>query len=242
MSRLSEALSGDRIGVKGGMSGPQLFWPQKDVDALFSAMRAGMRELNWSLGKGVKKAAWSISRTLGTSTRVSKKLRTFTPDIKDAHRRKLQKSRNAKLARRGMSDLKHTFDDPLFVTKTRKGKQVKFRAKNKNAAKKSKYIIIKNSGLAKASWGWGMKYLGSSAGAFTESTKSARYFGSKHIQVGSNLRGNDPHVKITNSVGYITRAMVGGEHRVDTAMERAGSSLMYQIENTLREKLGLARA
>jgi len=241
MSRFSEALSGARPGVKGSMSGPELFFPQSDIDSLFNAMTTGMRELSWSLGKGVKKAAWSIANTLGTSTRVSKKLRTFTPDIKDAHRRKLQKSRNAKLARRGMSDLKHTFDDPLFVTKTRKGKQVKFRAKNKNAAKKSKYIIIKNSGLAKASWKFGMKKLGS-GGSMSDITKSARYFGSKHIQVDSNLGGNDPHVKITNSVGYIRQAMKGGEHRVDTAMERAGSSLMHQIENTLREKLGLARA
>jgi len=242
MSRFSEALSGARPGVKGSMSGPELFWPQKDVDALFSAMRAGMRELNWSLGKGVKKAAWSIANTLGTSTRVSKKLRTFDFDVNDQHRRKLQKSRNAKLARRGMAEISHKFDDPLFVTKTRKGKQVKFRAKNKNAAKKSKYVVIKNSGLAKASWGFGMKYLGSSSGAFTDTTQSARYFGGKHVQVDSNLRGDNPHVKITNSVGYITRAMTGGQHRVDTAMERAGSSLMHQIENTLREKLGLARA
>lgn len=223
------------------VDGVDLVFPKDQVNDLFKAMETGVRELNWSMGKGIQKVAWSIARSLGTSTKIAPKKRDVKLDEQDAQKRKKAETSDRNLARRGMSDARSKSKEPLWITKSKKGNEIKFRAKNKREANRSPFVVIANRGLASASWMLGARKLGA-GGSTAGVSQSAKYYAMKHIDIRKNLRGGDPHVIINNRINYIRDALKGsGTHAVNSAMERAAGSLMHEIENTLRKKMGLGR-
>lgn len=229
MSRASSNVTG---------AGIEIEFPQSDIDSVFKAMAAGQRELGWTLAHGVKKVAWAISSSLGTSARIAPKYRKFYADLEDQRRIQEDKLHNKNMRSAGYLSVKGK--DQLFVAKGKTGKKLYFRARSEAQAKKHPFVIIKNRGMAKASFSWGMKWLGRQ-GSMAGVGKGGKFYGSKYIRVQSDLKGANPQVKITNRVSYILDALRGGPQAVDTAMERAASSLMHEIENTLRKKLGMGR-
>jgi len=184
---------------------------QGDIDRLMATMWKAERTLNKSVGESIRWTAWALAKTLGTSTKVSKKSRPVKRDATAKVRGKKQ----------------------AFSVKSYRGGTIKERriyAESLRAAKASRAATIGRRGQAKAAWSWGIRALGS-GGSMPSGMKSgtARIAGN-NMHVTKHLTGNDKHILIENKLRYAGAAFkTQGDQSVNTAAARAGRMMEKQI-------------
>jgi len=191
-------------------------FPHRDVAALRRQMSRAVRVLGKSQGQAVRFGAWSVAKSLGASTKVA------------APRRPV---REVSTSRRGIRK--------FAVTSYKQGSKREFElyAKGKREVNAAPQVKIGFRGLAKASWMWGIKALGSSRGETGNMTKAARKGGRQHIDVAKHLKGDNPSVRITNRLGYIMEALRGGPKDVGTAMARGARQMARIIDSKIPKGL-----
>ena len=191
-------------------------FPHRDVAALRHQMARAVRVLGKSQGQAVRFGAWAAASSLGASTKVSKPRRPI---------------REVSTTRRGVRKFQ--------VTSYKQGSKREFDlyARDKREANAAPQVKIGFRGLAKASWMWGIKALGSARGSNGGMTKAARSSGKQHINVAKHLKGDNPSVKITNKLGYIMDALRGGPKDVGTAMGRAARQMTAIIDSKIPKGL-----
>jgi len=187
-----------------------------DIRDLQRQMRRAESVLGKDTGQAVKFAAWAVARSLGASTKVSKKYRPYKAEA--TTRKQVKK---------------------FIITSHRRGGANTFPVYAPSVAelKRTPAVRIGNKGLAKGSWMWGIRALGSVAGSGAGVGKSAKRYAQRWIDVGKQLRGNNPTVTIRNRLGYILDALRGGPQDVTTAMAR-GARQMEKIIDAKAEKAG----
>lgn len=194
------------------MDGFTIDFPTRDLAALRSQMERAGKDLHKSGGQAVKFGAWAVASSLGASTKVSAKNR---PVAEIPTSRKKTKKFEITSFKAGS---KRVF--PFYAT-------------GKRELLKSGIVRIGKKGLAKASWMWGIKKLGSSRGAGSGSTASAKKTGRKVIDVTQALRGDNPSVTIRNKLDYVMEALRAGPQDVETAMGRAAR----QMEKIINDRI-----
>ena len=183
-----------------------------DIRDLQRQMRRAESVLGKDTGQAVKFAAWAVARSLGASTRVSKKYRQYKAE--STTRKRVKK---------------------FAVTSHRRGGANTFPVYAPSVAelKRTPYVRIGNKGLAKGSWMWGIGALGPIKGSGAGVGKSAKRYAQKWINVGKQLRGNNPTVTIHNRLGYILDALRGGPQDVSTAMARGARAMARIIDDKI---------
>jgi len=191
-----------------------------DMGRLYRLMEQAERDLRKTPGEAIRWAAWSLARTLGTSTKVAKKSRP------------LKKVPGKPLRALGESTPSQVFE----VTSWRSGQKKTFRIRSANVstAKKDRRVRIGNRGMAKAAWMWGIKALGSGGSGMGFATGPAQRRAGAEMHVTKRLTGNDPYVRIENRLRYAQDAFKSsGPQTVDTAVRRAAD----MMEKVIRAKL-----
>ena len=189
-------------------------FPHADVRALARQMARAEKELGKSTGQAVRFGAWAVASSMGASTKVSKQKR---PVREVSTTRKTQRK--------------------FEITSHKTGSAHKFTryAAGKREINRSRFVRVGKSGLAKASWFWGIKALGSSRGSGGKMTKSAKTSGKRFMQVYKNLKGSNPSVTIKNGLGYIMDALRGGPQDVSTAMARGAKQMAHIIDDKVKK-------
>ena len=180
-----------------------------DMAALQHQMRRAESLLGKSTPQAVKFAAWSVAKSLGASTRVSKPYRPYK--AVETSRKGTKKFSVTSYKRGG----KNTFD---------------VYAPSVAALKKMPQVRIGNKGLAKGSWMWGIRALGSVSGSEKGISKGAKRYAARWMDVAKQLRGSNPSVTITNKLGYVIDALRGGPQAVSTAMARGARQMAHIID------------
>jgi len=199
----------------------QIEFPRRDIEALRAQMDRAQKELGKSLGASVKLAAWSVSRTLGTSTRVAPKVRKVMP-----------------LRKTGFEKRERITGKKPFVIMADRGNRSWERViweQNISQARKSRFVKILNFGLAKAAWAWGAKRLGK-AGDTKGVSEHSKKKAPERFTVESQLRGDDPVVRLTNRVKYAAEALKGGARDVSTAIARAAKYMAAVIDGNIKKQ------
>jgi len=198
-------------------------FPRRDVRALFAQLDRAQKELGKNVGQALRFAAWSVARSLGAVTDVAPKYRHY------------------KVVAEGRGVAKRRGGKKYEVTSWKKGhaKTFNIRAASVAQLKRTPQVRIGNAGLAKSSWMWGIKKLGSGGGVSMKGvTPGARKRGSQNMDVTQRLRGDDPMVKIVNSLSYAGDALRGGMGDVNNAMGKAVRSMEKIIDANIAKKLG----
>ena len=187
--------------------------------------RAGS-EFGQSARQQVKLAAWSIGRTLGTSTRVAK------PHI-DLAKLNRTEARLLNIERR-------TGNQAFIGTKYFGGRprQVTIYAKGIAAARKDARARNYRFGLAKLSWRASIGGLGSQAGlnvgkADGKTIQKAAQYAAKERR----LTGDNPSITIGSFLDYATDALIGGQAAVGPAIDRAARKMMHIMDAKAEKEL-----
>jgi hypothetical protein len=202
-----------------------IHWPKRDVSALLAQIGRAQRELGKGLGQTIKFAAWSVAQSLGVLTKVAPKYREY------------------RVIKEGRGIAKGKGGKKYEITSLKKGHKHTFnvRAASISDLKKDGRLIIGNAGLAKSAWMWGIKRLGSGNGISMKGvTMGARKRGQQNMDVTQRLRGDDPFVRIVNSLPYASQAMRGGASAINGAMGKAASHMEKIISAQIAKKLGAA--
>lgn len=198
-------------------------FPRQDVRALWAQIDRAHKELGKGLGQAIRFAAWSVARSLGVVTKVAPKYRPY---------RVIAEGRGVAKGKGGKK---------YEVTSWKKGhaKTFNVRAASVSELKKMKQVKIGNAGLAKSAWMWGIKKLGSGGGVGMQGvTTAAKQRGQRNMDVTQRLRGDDPFVKMVNSLPYAVSALQGGMGVVNSAMGKAARSMEKIIDANIAKKLG----
>ena len=198
-------------------------FPKRDVRALFAQMVRAQKELGKNVGQALRFAAWSVARSLGVVTDVAPKYRQY------------------KVIQEGRGIAKRRGGKKYEVTSWKKGHKKTFyvRATSVSELKKKGQVRIGNAGLAKSSWMWGIKKLGSGGGVSMKGiAQKVKQRGGQNMDVTQRLRGDDPMVKIVNSLPYAGDALRGGMGAVNTAMNKAVRSMEKIIDANIAKKMG----
>jgi len=178
-------------------------FPRGDVAALQHQMRRAEKLLGKSSGQSVRFGAWAAAKSLGASTKVSDKYRPY--EEKETTRTGVKKFEVVSHA----TGKKSTFD---------------WYARGVQQLKRGPARIA-NRGLAKGSWMWSIRALGSAQGSTKDVSPMAKKRSRDKVSVYKDLSGSNPSVRITNRLGYITDALRGGPQDVSTAMGRAARQM-----------------
>jgi len=215
VGRLSEALgarAGGKANYKGGAGtgGISVQIDPGDLSGLFAQMWRAEKELGKSAGEALRWGGWSLARTLGTSTRVAPKLRRF------------KQVGSVIRSRNGMFEVvsyKDGYRWPFIVY-----------AKDVEAVKNLRSVRIGNRGLARASWMWGVRALGS-GGGFPSGMSGANVSrAGNNMEVQKRLTGSDMFISFENKLRYAALAFKSkGRQTVATAAERAGRMMWRTI-------------
>ena len=198
-------------------------WPKRDVRALWTQIDRAQKELGKNLGQAIRFAAWSVARSLGVVTKVAPKFRSYEV-VKEG---------------RGVAKGKGGKKYQVISWKKGSAKTFNVRAASVSELKKMAQVRIWNAGLAKSAWMWGIKKLGSGSGISMKGvTAGAKKRGSGNMDVTQRLRGDDPFVKIVNSLPYAASALQGGTGAVNGAMGSAARSMEKIIDANIAKKLG----
>jgi hypothetical protein len=200
-------------------------WPKADVDALWRQVERAQKELGKTLGQAVRFAAWSVARSLGTITTMSKKVRPY------------------RVVNEGRGVSKFKGGKKYEVTSMKKGKTKTFnvRAKSVSELKKMTQVKIGKAGLAKSAWMWGIRQIGGGKNiGMAGATDTAKKRGRMTIDVEKRLTGDDPFVKIINRLNYAENALIGGQSAVSSTMGKAARSMERIIDENIKKKLGAA--
>jgi hypothetical protein len=197
-------------------------FPKKDVSELWRQIERAQKELGKDIGQAVRFGAWSVARSLGVVTNVSKKYRPYKA-VKQS---------------RGKSNYKGV--KKFTVTSWKKGNKNKFTvyAPKVSELKKMPQVRIGKAGLAKSSWMRGIRQIGGGQNiSMAGTTKTAKDQGKRVIDVEKNLKSNNPFVKITNKLNYITDAMKGKEGAVTSAMGKASRAMAKIIDEKIKKRM-----
>ena len=201
-------------------------WPMEDVRAMWKQIQRNQKEFGYTLGTSMKIGAWHLCRSLGVSTAVAPKHRP----VKEIH--ETPKELKAKGGGKKYE-----------VTSWKSGRKKTFAVRSSNkirAVRKTRQVRIGNRGLAKATWRASISRYGSKRGiSRTGFAPGITKFAKQLVNNKARLKGENPYIRIINRINYIESAMEGGEHAVDTAMERAASGMMKRIDNQIKKKLGV---
>jgi len=198
-------------------------WPKQDVRTLWAQIDRAQKELGRGLGQAIRFAAWSVARSLGVVTKVAQKYRPYK-EVKEA---------------RGV--VKFKGGKKYEVTSWKKGREKTFnvRAASVSKLKEMGQVRIGNAGLAKSAWMWGIKKLGSGGGIGMKGvTPGAKQRGQKNMEVTQRLRGDDPFIKIVNSLPYAANALQGGMSAANSAIGKAARSMEKIVDDKIKKKLG----
>jgi hypothetical protein len=198
-------------------------WPKQDVRALWAQIDRAQKELGKGLGPAIRFAAWSVARSLGVLTKVAPKYRPY------------------KVIKEGRGVAKGKGGKKYEVTSWKKGhaKTFNIRAASVSELKKKGQVRIGNAGLAKSAWMRGVKKLGSGSGIGMKGvTPGAKRRAAGNMDVTQRLRGDDPFVKIINSLPYAASALKGGMSAVNGAMGSAARSMEKIVDANITKKLG----
>lgn len=198
-------------------------WPRHDVRALWTQIERAQKELGKDLGQAIRFAAWNLARSLGVVTKVAPKFRPY---------RVLKEGRGVAKGKGGKK---------YEVTSWKSGRSKTFNVRAASVAelKKMRQVRIGNAGLAKSAWMWGIKKLGSGSGISMKGvTPGAKRRGQQNMDVTQRIRGDDPFVKIVNSLPYAESALQGGMSAVTGAMGKAARSMEKIIDGDIQKKLG----
>jgi len=198
-------------------------FPRRDVRALFAQLDRAQKELGKNVGQAIRFAAWSVARSLGVLTDVAPKYRPY------------------KVVQEGRGVAKRRGGKKYEITSYKKGHKNTFnvRAESVSQLKKMGQVRIGNAGLAKSSWMWGIKKLGSGSGVSMKGiTSRVKQRGSQNMDVTQRLRGDNPFIKIVNSLPYAGDALRGGTGAVNSAMGKAVRSMEKIIDANIAKKLG----
>ncbi len=185
-----------------------------DYAAVRTQINRAITQLGKSTGDAVKFGAWALAKTLGTSTRVAPKTHEMK-EIKGERRGGDKAFEVVRPFSRGRS--------PIVI-----------RAATKTEAKRRKAAQIRYRGLAKAAWMFNLKKLGRS-GSAGGATEKALLRARENSAVTSNLRGDNPFVKLESRLRYAQEALKGGPRDVNTAMERAGKMMEKIIDAKIKK-------
>jgi hypothetical protein len=193
-------------------------FPREDVREMFRAIQRAEREVGRGLGNAVRQAGYHLARSLGTSTKVSQRYRDF---------RELETSRRRQKKFLVSSYLSGSRQD--FETYKRGVRELRRTS-----------ALIARRGLAKGSWLWGARAAGQASAVARGGTRpSAIAFARRFASGDAVYRGNDPYLRIRNTLPYITTAMEGGERSLTDAMARGARSLNRALDDALRaQQLG----
>lgn len=193
-----------------------------DHRALLQQMERGRKEFGKSLGQSIRWAAWHLAKTLGTSTKVSRKIRSIHP-----------------MPRRGFKKEDRAEGKKPFNVHFDKGRGSYNRViwkRNITEVKKSPLATVRMRGLARAAWMWNIKKVGSGMGSGFASPE-ARAKAQSKAGVEQALRGDNPYVKMRSRVNYATAAMENGPQSIDTAMRRAAAMMAHTIDAKLQKAM-----
>ena len=186
-----------------------------DYAAVRNQINRAITQLGKSTGEAVKFGAWAMAKTLGTSTRVAPKahkLKEVTSPLREDGMRSFEVLRPYVKVR-----------TPIIID-----------APNPVIAKRRKVAQIRYRGLAKAAWMFNLKKLGRS-GSAGGATEKALLRARENSAVTSNLRGDNPFVKLESRLRYAQEALKGGPRDVNTAMERAGKMMEKIIDAKIKK-------
>ena len=198
-------------------------WPREDVRALWRQVDRAQKELGKTLGQAVRFAAWSVATSVGARTKVARKVRPY---------RVIEESRGEARRKGGKK---------YAITSHKRGRKNVFnrRFASVRELKESPQARIGNAGLAKSSWFWGIKKIGGGRNISQKGiTDSAKRSGSRVMDVESRLKGDDPFVKMTNTLSYAIDALRGGMGEVNRSMGSASRSMEKIIDHNIAKKMG----
>lgn len=200
-------------------------FPRADVDALFRQMDRAQRLLGKHMVHALNSAAMYVARSLGASTKVSKK------------QRPIQELQISTSKRHGVKSWGVTgwFGRPrTYQTKI-------LRTSKGEAYVKERLGMIRRSGLAKKTMAnMGKKFGATDIAHMSFGAAELARLSAKH---GRGERGggeSDPWVRMTNDLGYATDALKGGDSAIETAIGRAARSMEKSVTNQLLRKYGLS--
>jgi hypothetical protein len=201
-------------------------WPKKDVDALFRAVEAAVKYLDYDIGRAIGAAARSVIRSIGASTRISPK------------QRKVKQRDDIPLIRQ-----MHTYEVQGFFGRPRTEQARLYRARS--LANVIKYhATISRRSLARTSWKilWDAVAnsfdVSGSSGLASAAADIARIAASA-VSCDVKKSGVNTSITLTNRLDYVQKALEGGPRDIDTAMERAAAGLMHSVEKQLVKRMGL---
>ena len=197
-------------------------WPKQAARVAAQIDRA-QKELGRDLGQAIRFAAWSVARSLGVMTKVAPKYRDY------------------KVVKEGRGVAKRAGSKLYEVTSWKKSQKHTFnmRAVSVSQLKETPQVKIKNRGRAKSVWMWGIKKLGSGGGVSMSGVTSAGYLAAQQaMDVEQKLSGDNPYVKMVNSLPYAVNALKGGMGSVNDAMGKAARSMARIINADIKKKLG----
>jgi hypothetical protein len=191
----------------------------QDVAALMRQMKASAKALNLSMAKSVKFTGWSVSRSLGAATQEAPK------------KRKIKEVTGEK-TRRG--------NKVFEVERWHRGRKSTFRvfARNKREASKLPQVKIALAKLAKKSWHWTQRKMGSSVGGAKVGAEANR-LARRHGTVELHLRGDNPWLRINNTLEYILSAFkTSGQQLLSNVVERAARGMQKTTADKVARKMG----
>jgi hypothetical protein len=227
-------------------SSPQvtLSFPTEDVRALFRAMDRAQAVLGKSIPQAQLMAMKSVLSSMAASTKVSDEFREYRQLTEMQHGVVL--SSFSRSGKNRMYAVKTKYQTPK-----RKGKALRsswqgpwreqiIYAPNETELKQRRAVIIQMRGLAAETWRQcanrggvrltkGERATKRSAHNAYITKKAAR----RWVAWRANRHGDDPYIRVTNSLPYINEALDGGPMAVSTAMARGARGLEHQIDRQL---------
>jgi hypothetical protein len=196
-------------------------FPVRDVEALQRQMRRFAHETGKDMAEALKFAAWAVAGALSAATKVSAKYRPYKEDKTLKYQGGVKKFSVEKYRKDGSRKMMTVF------------------ANSVSDLKKDPRVRIGRRGLAKSAWFFAEKRFGRSSGD-GGATANARRLGERLMRTEQQLRGLEPHIKITDRVKYAAKAFKsGGEQTVSNAMERAHKRMEHIIDNKMAKRLGV---
>jgi cell division septum initiation protein DivIVA len=229
-------------------------FPREDVRALFRAMDRAQAVLGKSVPQAQRMAMKSVLSSMAASTKVSKEFRDYRQETETqfgitfgatsrSGRNKvyLVKTKYATPKRKGKA-LRRSWQGPW--------REQLIYAPNEQELKQRRAVIIQMRGLAAETWRQaglrGGIRLTKAQKATARSAHNAyitKRAARRWVEWASSARGDDPFIRITNSLPYIEAALEGGNQAASTAMARGARGLEHHIDKQLArmERQGVRR-
>lgn len=222
------------------MSTPLVEVSRKDIAGVMAQLNRAQREVGLSAPRSMNLAMRAVLNSLATSTKVSKEFRDY---------RQVGESRSGKNKVYEVTT--------RYATPARKGKALRrswtsgpwrgqlIYAENEDALKKRPAVIIAMRGLAAETFRQagrkGGFHIPKKAQADSRAGRNMRIMmkaARRWAEYESHLKGDDPWLKMTNTLDYAQDALSGGASSVNTAMERAARALEHTLDNMMAKKYG----